>query len=97
MVLQPQYTAETQILRRISRNPECRYIWTQHALDSLVDEPGRTTGDVEFALMNCHVTLVEWKKDVLWRAVGADVDGNPITAVVAAFEKEIIIKVVTTF
>ena len=97
MAIQPLYTAETQRLRRIARHPDRRFRWTDHALKSVADEPGRTTNDVEFALMNSQVTLVEWKRDVLWRAVGNDVDGNQITAVVAVYEEEIVIKVVTTF
>jgi hypothetical protein len=62
-----------------------------------VEDDGRTTHDVEFALMNCHVVLHEQKQDLLWRAVGKDIDGNRIQVVVAVDDVAIIIKVVTTF
>jgi hypothetical protein len=93
---QPHYVSETQILRRVAGHPECRFVWTKHALKAVEDD-GRTTQDVEQALTNCRVILHEQKKDVLWRAEGTDVDGNKIQVVVAVNEKEIVIKVVTTF
>ena len=93
---QAHYVSETQILRRVSRNPRCRFIWTRHALKAVADD-GRTTQDVETALMNGQVVLHEQKKDLLWRVEGRDVDGNKIEVVVAVHEEAITIKVVTTF
>ena len=93
---QPHYVTETQILCKIAQNPACRFIWTRHAIQAVADD-GRTTHDVEFALMNCQVVLHEQKRDLLWRAVGRDIDGHRIQVVVAVDEAEIAIKVVTTF
>jgi hypothetical protein len=37
------------------------------------------------------------KRDVLLRVEGKDVDGQPLEVVVTVFEREITIKVITTF
>ena len=93
----PHYVSETQILRHVARNPNCRFIWTKHAIKAVADDD-RTTGDVEFALMNGRVLLHEHaKQDLLWRVEGKDIDGGRIQVVVAVDEEEIVIKVVTTF
>jgi hypothetical protein len=92
----PHYVSQTQVLRRVARNPNCRFIWTRHAIKAVADD-GRTTGDVEFALMNGQVVLHEQKQDLLWRVEGKDIDGGRIQVVVAVYEEEIVIKVVTTF
>ena len=47
--------------------------------------------------MHGQVILQEQKQDLLWRVIGTDLDGNRIQVVVAVYEKEIVIKVVTTF
>jgi uncharacterized protein DUF4258 len=93
---QPHYVSETQILHRTARDPKCRFIWTKHALKAVADD-GRTTLDVEHALMYGQVVLHEQKQDLLWRVRGADLDGDRVQVVVAVYEEEIIIKVVTTF
>lgn len=93
---QPHYVSETQILRRIASDPACRFVWTKHAIKAVADD-GRTTLDVEQALTNSRVTLHEQKKDLLWRAVGSDLDGNRVQVVVAVDEAQITIKIVTTF
>lgn len=93
---QTHYVTKTQVLCRIARDPAVRFIWTKHAIQAVVDD-GRTTHDVEFALMNCQVVWHEQKHDLLWRAVGKDIDGNRIQVVVAVYETEITIKVITTF
>jgi hypothetical protein len=92
----PHYISETQILRRVASNPNCRFIWTIHAIKAVADD-GRTTGDVEFAVMNGQVVLHEQKQDLLWRVEGKDIDGEKIQVVIAVYEDAIIIKVVTTF
>jgi hypothetical protein len=54
--------------------------------------------DIEQALTNCRVILHEIaKRDLLWRAVGRDMDGKSVQVVVAVNEQEITVKVVTTF
>ena len=93
---QPQYVNETNVLRAIARNKRCRFIWTKHALEEVAKD-GRTTDDVEHSLMNGQVVLHEQKKDLLWRSVGRDIDGNRIQVVVAVYEDEVIIKIITTF
>lgn len=93
---EPHYVTETQILRRVARDPNCRFRWTKHALQAVKDD-GRTTEDVEYALTNGQVILQEQRKDLLWRARGKDLDGKPVEAVVAVEADEIVIKVVTTF
>lgn len=93
---QAHYISETQILRSVARNPHCRFVWTKHAIKAVADD-GRTTQDVEKALMNGQVILHEQKKDLLWRVQGTDLDGKQIQVVVALYEEAIIIKVVTTF
>jgi len=92
----PQYVKESQILRRIAADPHCRFRWTKHALEEIAKD-GRTTRDIEFSLTNCQVTLEEWKKDRLWRTIGRGIDGEIIEAVVAVYEEEVVIKVVTAF
>jgi len=92
----PQFVSETQLVRRVAANPECRFRWTKHSLVEVAKERWTAT-DVEYSLTNCQVTLVEWKKDVLYRSVGTSLDGDRIEAVVAVFENEIVIKVVTVF
>lgn len=93
---QPHYVTETQVLRRVARNPQCRFRWTRHAIQAVIDD-GRTTQDVEDMLTNGQVLLHEQKQDLLWRVRGSNVDGEKIEAVVAVFEETITIKVVTTF
>jgi hypothetical protein len=93
---QPHYVTETSTLKRVARDPGCRFVWTTHALDELAKD-GRTTDDVETALMNGRVVLHEQKKDLLWRVVGKDIDGNGIQVVVAVDAANLVIKVVTTF
>ncbi len=95
-MVQPHYVTETQTLLRIARDPNCRFIWTKHALKAVADE-GLTTNDVEIALTKCRVVLQEQKQDRLWRAVGADTDGIKIEMVVAVDGEEITIKVITVF
>jgi hypothetical protein len=93
---QPSYSKETNVLRDIAASPNCRFIWTKHAKAAIADD-GRVTGDIEYSLTNGQVVLIEWKKEILWRVDGYDVDGNPITSVIVAYEDEITIKFVTAF
>ncbi len=93
---QPHYISETQILRRVARNQNCRFRWTKHAIKAVNDD-GRTTKDVEDFLMDGQVILHEQKQDILWRVKGVDGEGKQVQAVVAVYENEIVIKIVTTF
>jgi hypothetical protein len=93
---QPHYVNETNTLRAIARDKKCRFRWTKHALEEVAKD-GRTTDDVEHSLMNGQVILQEEKKDRLWRSIGKDIDGNRIQVVVAVYEEEVMIKIITTF
>lgn len=98
MPVQPQYSPETKILCRTAQRcvEQGRgFWWTKHGLQSL--DEGCSTDDYEKMLTICQVTLVENKKDVLWRAEGTDVDGMKLVAVVAVYEERVVIKIVTTF
>ena len=92
------YVSETQILQELASDPNCRYIWTRHFLDEKMEERQIWQADVEYALTNSHVELIEThKKDILWRAVGHDVDGRRITISLAVYPDVPAIKVVTAF
>ena len=58
---------------------------------------GKSTLDIEHALTNGQVVLQENKKDILWRVIGQDLDGETIEVVAAVYAEEIVIKVVTAF
>lgn len=90
------YSAETATCRRVALNPDCRWIFTKHALDRMA-ERGIEAADVERVLTRGQVVLEERKQDILWRVVGTDVDGRRIEIVAAVSETEIVIKVVTVF
>ena len=92
------YVGETHILRELVADPNCRYIWTRHFLVEKMEKSKIWQADVEYALMNSHVELIEThKKDILWRAVGHDVDGRRLSILVAAYPDICAIKVVTAF
>lgn len=92
------YQNETQTVRRVAAHGNCRWIWTRHFFEEAAEEdPQITQPDVEHALREGRVTLVEHKQDILWRVVGRDLDLRSIVAVVAVFEDELKIKVVTVW
>lgn len=92
------YVNETQILQELASDPNCRYIWTRHFLVEKMEERQIWQADVEYALINSHVELIETnKKDILWHAIGHDVDGRRLTIVVAVYPDIPAIKVVTVF
>lgn len=93
---QPHYVTETQILQKVVSDPNCRWIWKNHALKRMA-ERHISQPDVESALTNGQVVLQEQKQDTLWRVKGKDIDGNNIEVVVAVYESAIAIKVVSTF
>ena len=97
MAQQPHYITETQVLRRIANDPQCRWKFTAHSLEEIAAD-GWTANDVKYALMtNGQVVLQEQKKDVLWRVEGRDLDGGLIRVVIAVYEVTIRIKVITAF
>jgi hypothetical protein len=94
--VQPHYVTETQTLRRVANDPNCSWRFTTHSLGSMADD-GWSADDVKHAVMNGRVVLQEQKQDILWRVEGSDVDGSQIRVVIAVFEREIQIKVITAF
>ena len=92
------YVSETQILQELVSDPNCRYFWTRHFLVEKMEERQIWQADVEYALTNSHVVLIEThKRDILWRVIGHDVDGRRLTILVAAYPDICAIKVVTAF
>lgn len=97
MATATHYVTETQILRRIANDPQCRWKFTVHSLKEIAAD-GWTANDVIHALMtNGQVVLHEQKKDLLWRVEGRDLDGGQIRVVIAVYEITIRIKVITVF
>ena len=91
------YALETTKVRRVAAHPQCRFIWTNHALERMAERT-ITAAALRYLLTNGQVTLEEnAKKDICWRVEGVDLDGRPLSAVVAVFEQAITIKVITTF
>jgi hypothetical protein len=93
---QPNYAKETQIMRRIVAHPDHRYIWTKHALERMAERKIEAT-DIEHCLTFGHVVLVESKRDILWRVKGSDIDGDGMDVLIAVYEDENGIKVITVF
>ena len=96
MAQQPQYGAETALLRNLVTNPECRFEWTFHARKRM-EERNITAEDVIEALTNGHITFHEIKRDILYRVDGRDLDGRRLQVEVALYREMIMIKVVTAF
>jgi hypothetical protein len=67
-----------------------------HALEEMAADE-IIQADVHHVLINGQVTLVEQKRDELWRVEGRNVDGRRITVIAAVYEQEIRIKVVTVW
>jgi hypothetical protein len=93
---QPHYVTETQQLRAVVSNQECRYIFTRHA-EKKMKERKISAEDIRHALMNGHVTLSELKRDQVWRVEGTDIDGRRIRVEVAVYVDAVVVKVITTF
>lgn len=92
------YVSETQILQELAADPKCRYFWTRHFLVEKMENRQIWQADVEYALTESHVVLIETnKKDILWRAIGHDIDGRRLTILVAVYPDIPGIKVVTAF
>ena len=91
------YVAETKILRRVALNKP-RYLWGIHAPTEMANEnPPVTEGDIQHALQNGTVLLEEYGRDTRWRVRGKDLDGRSIIIIVAVYEDDNAIKVVTVF
>lgn len=92
------YIAETQSVRRVASNKAVRWKWTSHFFTEAANEsPPISQPDVEHVLQTGNVTLVENKKDVLWRVEGRDLDLRSIVVVAAVYEAIKLIKVVTVW
>lgn len=95
---QPHYVTETQIVRRVARDQNTRWIWGVHAPKEMSEmDPPATQADVEHVLATGTVILEEYKQDILWRVRGRDLDGRSIQVVAAVDEGERTIKIITVF
>jgi DNA-binding transcriptional regulator YdaS (Cro superfamily) len=56
-----------------------------------------SAADILNVLTKGQVTLVEIKQDILWRALGRDIDGRKLEVIAVVDDEEIKIKVVTVF
>ena len=90
------YQTETAILHGVATDPQCGWKWTRHAEEQMA-ERGITAPDVQEALMNGYVDIVDRKRDDVWRVKGTDIDGNPLTVACVVDQGQIKIKVVTAF
>jgi hypothetical protein len=88
---------EASRLRKLAQNPNVLFIWTNHAeVEREKDSIAKI--DVENMARRCSVSLVENKRgEEEWRAEGTDIDGRRIAAVVVADERNVQIKVITTW
>ena len=92
-----RFIKETQILRAVMENPNVNVFFTRHGREEMTQCQADEL-DVDCVLRKGEVTLVEWKKDELWRVEGKDVDGNRrLQVVIAVYEEEVEVKVVTVF
>jgi hypothetical protein len=94
---QPHYVTETQIVKKLAKDRRCKFIWTIHSLEEMTARfpAPATAADVEHCLMSGQVILEEYKRDILWRVKGRDLDGRVMEVVIAVFEEEKRIKVIT--
>ena len=96
MAQQPLYGAETAVLRNMVANPYCRYEWTKHAREKMVERQIHPE-DVKAALTNGHILFHETKRDILYRVDGRDLDGQRLQVEVALYEDILTIRVITAF
>ncbi|WP_165359659.1 DUF4258 domain-containing protein [Lichenibacterium minor] len=93
---QANYKTETGVVRSVAANPSCHWIWTRHAREEMRNDQ-RVIADIQHALTNGHVDLIERKQDDVWRVLGRDLDGKPCGVACAVDEDIPSIKVITTF
>jgi hypothetical protein len=94
-MIKPNYVEETQRLRALVLDPNCKLRWKRHA-EERMKERRKTVPDIQCALGNGRVVLVETaKKDIVWRVEGRDIDGDIIVIIIAISEN--IINVITVF
>jgi hypothetical protein len=89
----PMYN-ETARLRRLLSNPDRQFIFTGHAREEMRNDD-IIADDVILVLERGSVTWLETKKDVLWHVEGYDIDGRSIRLVIAAYEADVTVKIVT--
>ena len=93
---EPHYVSETQLLRRIAGDPNCRFIRTKHVLERM-EERQITAPEMAYVLMNGQVVLQEMKRDRLWRVAGSTMDGRRLEIVAVVYEDTFKIKLVSVF
>jgi hypothetical protein len=91
------YHDEGRRLRELAGNRDVRFRWTDHALDEMAKDNISVLA-VRSMLKRCSVVRCEQnRREDAWSAVGNDVNGTRITAVVVAYEHLIKIKVITAW
>jgi hypothetical protein len=85
---------ETNRLRAVIQSPSHRLRITVHARDEMRNDD-IIHADVVWVLRVGVVRWMEMKKDELWHVEGKDVDGRSIRLVVAVYDDEVLVKVVT--
>jgi hypothetical protein len=93
------YDNEATRLRKLSRNPNVLFWWTDHA-EKERQKDSIAKIDVHNMLKRCSVSNVEdTDGEEGWRAEGTDIDARRIAAIVVAYEDAASpeIKIVTTW
>jgi Domain of unknown function (DUF4258) len=95
---QPSFASETKLVRRLASDPDCNWTFTKHSIEEMADEdPPLTHSDIEEIIAKGSVVFIEFKKDILLRVRGADIDGRTTEVVVVADEPDKSIRIVTAF
>lgn len=85
---------ETAAFRRLWSAPGRQIRFTTHARKEMRNDQ-IVEADVRFVLARNGVCWMEQKTNELWHVEGNDVDGRSIRVVLAAFEAELVILIVT--
>lgn len=88
---------EAKRLRDLAKNPRLSLKITKHAREEM-DKDNIKVLSILSMLKRCKVVRVEQNRfEETWNAEGSDIDGNPMTVVVVAYEDRIKIKVITAW
>ena len=91
LAVRPQETAR---LRAVMENPHCRLRFTRHSREEMANDD-IIEADVSRVLTLGHVRWLEFKADELWHVEGKDVDERSIRLVVAVYDDEVVVKIIT--
>jgi len=91
---EPRLLKEASRLRAVMSNPHHRIRITNHARKEMENDDIRAD-DIDLILSQGRVTWFEVKRDELLHVEGVDVDGRRIRLVVAVYDDELVIKLIT--